>query len=60
MPPTPDALTRVARAICRERCAVYGDPPCDEHAFSEGWCQFTGECNDLARAAIEAMENQDE
>jgi hypothetical protein len=46
-------IDRMARAICREQCAFYGEPPC--HAMGE-WpntgCDEPG-CMALARAAAE-------
>ena len=53
MTPTPDALTRVARAICKDRWAYLGMKPCRD----AGGCSL---CQALARAAINAMENRDE
>jgi hypothetical protein len=57
-----DALTRAARAICRERCAFYGDPPChkmDEWAEGDDCGDDESGVNDvgcmaLARAALAA------
>ena len=41
-----EEIDRVARAICRERCAVYGDPPC------EAPCHDDEDCRALALTAI--------
>lgn len=55
--PTPDAIDRAARAICRERCAFMGDPPCyDSQRFGNLlWpnpdCDDPG-CHALAKAAL--------
>lgn len=49
----------IARAICQERCAAMGEPPCwqavnniDDVAWPNEGC----DCNDLAIAAAEALE----
>ena len=55
-----DALTRVARAICKERCAVYGEMPCWKVGHPVEACTEDESCEALARAAIEAMEKNDE
>lgn len=38
-----EAQDKVARAICREQCAFYGDPPC----WADGGCYPEG-CMDRA------------
>ena len=52
-----DKLDAVARAICQERCAFYGEPPCWEVA-PEDWpnpcCDDPG-CHALAQVAAEAL-----
>lgn len=51
----PEALEAAARAICRERCAFMGEPPCFE--IGEGLspqCDEPG-CAVKARAACQAM-----
>jgi hypothetical protein len=49
---------RVARAICAETCAVYGEPPC--HSVEGEWpnpnCDEPG-CVALAEVAIQEIEN---
>ena len=54
----PTRITRIARAICAERCAEYGEPPCWQVVDDGGvfpdcgdgeWCS----CEQLA-AAVEA------
>jgi hypothetical protein len=47
---------RVMRAICRERCAAYGEPPCHEVIGYTGDCESDEDCRALALAAIQAME----
>ncbi len=37
---------RVARRVCMERCAYYGDPPCHEVLFDQGQ-PFDGLCGSL-------------
>ena len=59
---TATPLEPVARAICAERCAVYGEPPC--HTLDdwdgtdcdhiEGGAHDVG-CRTLAAAALAAM-----
>lgn len=58
-------VEKVAAAICAERCAYYGDPPCwriarEEWALrdcddAENGSQDVG-CRALARAAVAAMD----
>ena len=52
-------IERVARAICQERCAFYGEPPCWRIAPDE-WekqdCDEPG-CRAMAMAAIAALED---
>lgn len=49
-------LDKVARAICREQCAVHGEPPCWH--VDAGWpnrdCDEPG-CHTLAAAALAAL-----
>ena len=54
-------IDRVARAICREKCAFYGEPPCFDigpEYFPQEWqpetCDEPG-CMALAKAAIAGM-----
>ena len=56
MTPTPEALTRVARAICEQRRAWSGRQ-CYNFEYAYRQCE---KCQALARAAINAMENRDE
>lgn len=66
---TEDQIERVARAICQERCAFYGEPPC-WRGHEEWWatgedCSAFGRidtelasdvgCRAMAKAAILAM-----
>lgn len=53
-----DKLQRVAQAICRERSAVYGEPPCHDLGHRTADCECDEACEALARAAIDAMEPQ--
>jgi hypothetical protein len=54
---------RIARAICREQCAVYGEPPCfeleDDHGKPVPWpneqCDESG-CQALAAAVVAELE----
>ena len=52
-----DKLERVARAICAEKCAFMGEPPC--YSVEGEWpnpnCQEPG-CHAEAQAAIAALE----
>ena len=57
-------VERVARAICAERCAFYGEPPCyviDPDFVEQEWqpenCNEPG-CKALAMAALAAMERK--
>ena len=49
-------IEAIARAICREQCAFYGEPPC--WTFKGKWpprgCSEPG-CIALAKAAAEAI-----
>lgn len=46
-------IDRMARAICREQCAFYGEPPCHETGeWPNTGCNEPG-CMALARAAAE-------
>lgn len=60
--PTQTALLdRIERAICRERCAFMGEPPCWDSAFAdEPWpnpnCDNPG-CHALAQAACAEIKN---
>lgn len=48
-------IDRMARAICREKCAFYGDPPCWRIGdWPHETCDEPG-CIALARAAAEVM-----
>ena len=49
-----DILESRAKAICRERCAVYGEPACFEVDGFKGFdsCSADARCVDLARATI--------
>jgi len=56
----PKLVDRVARALCRERCAFMGEQPC--HAVEdEPWppkaCDEPG-CLVLALAAVDAMKEE--
>jgi hypothetical protein len=65
--PSPEAVDRVARAICREKCAFYGEPPCftleDDDGSPVPWpnphCDEPG-CGALALAALLATPVQQE
>jgi hypothetical protein len=65
--PSPEAVDRVARAICREKCASYGEPPCftleDDDGNLVPWpnphCDEPG-CGALAVAALLATPVQQE
>ena len=58
----PETISRVARAICRERCAFRGEPPCFEPQFTDEaddlglspHCDDPG-CKALAIAAVAAL-----
>jgi len=55
-----ELVERVAKAICREACAFYGEPPCwklGDEFVQEPWPPDCGEpgCFALAAAAIRAM-----
>lgn len=53
-----DLLARAARAICAERCAFYGEPPCWK--VGDGLspdCDEPG-CEALAAAAIRALKGE--
>lgn len=50
-----DQIDTVARAICAEQCAVYGEPPCHRIGpWPNPNCDEPG-CVALATAAVEAM-----
>ena len=57
---TDDATDRIARAICREKCAFLGEPPCWDRTYFPGepWpnpdCDEPG-CMALATAAAAAI-----
>lgn len=52
-------LELVTRAICRERCAAYGEPPCHTVDGYDGTdCADDAPCRVLARAAIAALHDQ--
>lgn len=44
----------VARAICAEQCAVYGEPPCHEFGWPNPNCDEPG-CIALAMAALAGL-----
>ncbi len=56
---------KIARAICREKCAFYGDPPCfemtgdqdEELPWPNPGCDEPG-CHALAAAVAEALGRQ--
>ena len=53
---TPEHVEAVARAICAERCAFYGEPPCwsvEPDKFAEKDCDEPG-CRAMAQAAVSA------
>ncbi|MBU8540793.1 hypothetical protein [Falsiroseomonas tokyonensis] len=60
---TPEQIAAVTRAICRERCAFMGEPPCFEVCGDDGealpWpnpqCDDPG-CEAMARAAVLAIQ----
>jgi hypothetical protein len=47
-------IDRIARAICQEQCAFYGEPPCHDHGWPNEGCDEPG-CIALARAAAEVI-----
>lgn len=51
--PLAAAEERIIRAICRERCAEFGDPPCWE-IFPSTWQDGNGDCNCAALGAVAA------
>lgn len=52
-------LDAVARAICRERCAVYGEPPCHTVDGYDGTdCADDAPCRVLAQAALDVITKQ--
>lgn len=57
-----DKTDTIARAICQEQCAHYGEPPCWK-VYDEAWpnptCDEPG-CMALAEAVVAAMEKADE
>jgi hypothetical protein len=56
MTPKPDQIDTVAREICAEQCAEYGEPPCHKTGpWPNEQCNEPG-CMALAQAAIAAME----
>lgn len=49
-------VDKTTRAICQERCAFMGEPPCwDMHDWPNEECDEPG-CNALARAALAVAE----
>lgn len=48
-------MDKVARAICRERCAVYGEPPCWQLDDFDGCCHDDADCETLAAIAREEI-----
>lgn len=50
-----DRIDHIARAICREQCAFYGEPPCwlVDQVWPNPTCEEPG-CHALAKAAVEA------
>jgi hypothetical protein len=65
--PSAEEIDRVARAICREKCAFYGEPPCfsleDDDGNPVPWpnthCDEPG-CGALALAALLAQPEREE
>lgn len=52
---TPAEIEAVARAICREQCAFFGEPPCFENGiWPQPDCNEPG-CHALAVAAHRAI-----
>ena len=45
----------VAKALCRERCAVYGEPPCSEMGVHDFECEDDTTCATLASAVVDAL-----
>jgi hypothetical protein len=54
-----DIQDKVARAICRENCAFYGEPPCwlGGDSWPNDGCDSPG-CQALAVAAIAEMDEE--
>jgi hypothetical protein len=53
-------IEAIARAICREQCAFFGEPPCHETGdWPHVLCDEPG-CMALARAAAEALGEKDD
>ena len=52
-----ELVERMARAVCKERCAYFGDPPC--WSVVAKWrpniC-IGGHCDDIATAALTELE----
>lgn len=58
---TADMLTdRIARAICAEKCAFRGDPPCYTVFSDERPTCGEPSCMDLARAAVASFRSDNE
>jgi len=58
-----DRITRIARAICAERCAEYGEPPCwqvDEDGRLSPDCGNSDDCScqQLAEVAAQAVNDE--
>jgi hypothetical protein len=54
-----DRTDKIARAICAEQCAFYGDPPCWKTGeWPNGECDEPG-CMALAQAVV-AQDTKDE
>lgn len=56
----PEVVDRMARAICRERCAYMGEPPCYDSAFAGNVLWPNPECDEpgcmaFAQAAAAAI-----
>ena len=49
-------IEAVARAICTERCAFYGDPPCHALPDFKG-CESDERCDHMAAAAVRAIQD---
>lgn len=48
----------VARAICAEQCAMFGEPPCHAHGWPNPNCDEPG-CIALAMAACAALKEME-
>lgn len=50
-----DRKTRIARAICAERCAEYGEPPCYEFFGEIEPHRRTMDCSDAHHCSCEQL-----